>query len=64
MAIDLKSSDNWHYEFLQKDNKYYVKRNDRDAVFVLSENDYKRLAAVSMSELTVAEVQKPILCFK
>lgn len=49
--LDVTGEQTWHYQFLQKDKKYYVKRNDRETVFTLSATDYQRLAGVARKDL-------------
>ncbi|MCG6939278.1 MAG: DUF4340 domain-containing protein [Gammaproteobacteria bacterium] len=47
----------WQFQLLKKDNQYYVKRNDREQVFTLSQYDYDHLAGVKMADLKVAKKQ-------
>lgn len=52
--IDVSGTDKWRYQLLEKDNKYFVKRNDREQTFTLSQHDYNRLTGVRMTDLKVA----------
>ncbi|MBB3167533.1 DUF4340 domain-containing protein [Simiduia aestuariiviva] len=40
-----------HYQLMQHDNKYYIKRSDFDTAFEVSEFDFKRLHAPELSTL-------------
>jgi hypothetical protein len=37
---------NWQYTFTKADDQYYVRRNDRDAIFTLTQFNYDRIAPV------------------
>lgn len=42
------------YQFLESENKYYIKRRGADHVFTLGQTDYQRIAAADLSRLTLA----------
>lgn len=45
------SGGNVKYRFAEKDNKYYVARDDVDAVFTLSKYDYERITKFNRNQL-------------
>jgi hypothetical protein len=55
--IDVSGTDEWRYQLLETDDKYYVKRSDREQVFTLSQYEYNRLAGVNGTELKVVKEQ-------
>lgn len=44
------------YQFVEKDDKYYVMRNDIDAVFTLSKYDYERITKFNRKQLAKQQV--------
>jgi hypothetical protein len=55
-AIELSVSDDdgsWTYRFVQADEQYTVSRNDRTAVFTVSQFDYERIAQTGRLQLAV-----------
>lgn len=41
------------YAFMEKDDKYFVRRDDRDLVFTVSKYDYERMAKVNRESLVI-----------
>jgi len=54
VTIEVSGEDNWQYQFLEKEGKYYVKRGDIAQIFTLNQHEYQRLASIGMADLSVA----------
>lgn len=52
--IAVSAAHKWHYQLLEKDKQYFVKRNDREQAFTLSEDVFNRLASVTITDLKLA----------
>lgn len=61
VSLAVKSSDdNWQYEFIKTDAGHFVKRNDREQYFSLSQYEFERIALATLeSFLTSAAAATP-----
>lgn len=48
-------TDEFEYEFIKAENNYFVKRNDRDIYFKLSQYEFERIANVNRSSFLASE---------
>lgn len=48
-----------NYEFMQADERFYVRRGDREQLFELSRSDYERIAGVRNQQLVLKEKEEP-----
>ena len=51
-SIDVTGSSSWRYELLEKNEKYYIRRNDIAKLFTISKPNYELLANIMLSQLT------------
>ena len=58
VTLEVTGEENWNFQFLEKDNKHFVKRNDREQVFTLNQDQFKRLAGVSMIDLRISDADE------
>ena len=56
--LDVTGDENWNFRFLEKDNKYFVKRYGREQVFTLNQDQFERVAGVSMVDLKVSDADE------
>ena len=51
-TIEITSKNgNWAYQLIEQENQYYIKRNDRDAMFTLTKTNYDQIATVNLAWL-------------
>ena len=53
IIIEVSSTENRQLRFLEKENSYYVKRDDFSQAFTLGKTDFERIAKISTSDLLV-----------
>jgi len=58
VSIEVSGSDKWHYQLFEKDEKFYIKRDDNKRVFTLGKQEYDRLTSIKMADLKVVETEK------
>lgn len=51
VSLQVEGADRWRYQFLKRDETYYVKRDDLEYVFTLAQHDYDGLAGIRLSNL-------------
>lgn len=54
-SIDVTGTSSWRYELLEKDEKYYIRRNDIATLFTMSKQNYDLLSSIELSQLTNLE---------
>lgn len=47
----------WTYQFMQADDNYYVRRDDLEAIFTISQFDYERITEIGMPQLALEDAQ-------
>ena len=50
-AFEITGSAQWHYDLLALDEQYYIRRNDRDLLFKLSQSDYEKIVNITQAQL-------------
>ena len=48
----------WVYEFIHANDKYYVSRNDYQQFFEISQHDYERITHVNMAQLALDSAEE------
>ncbi|ODS22467.1 hypothetical protein AB835_14035 [Candidatus Endobugula sertula] len=51
IKVDIIGDNKWSYQWLEKDGQYYVKRDDINQVFTVSQSDYERVVILDLSKL-------------
>ena len=54
ITIDVVGDQQWNYQWLEKEGKYYVKRSNIDQLFTVSQNDFQGIATVKLADLLTA----------
>ena len=58
VSLDVSGTESRRYQFLRKDDEYYLRRDDGARVFTLSQYDYDSLAGVRLADLTLRETEE------
>ena len=55
ITLEVSGDGHWRYQFLHKEDQYYVKSDHLPQVFTLSKYDYERMATATLETLLLAE---------
>lgn len=57
ITIETNGINTYQFQLVKKDDKHYIKRNDRDTVFTLAQSQYERIADIKLAELTLGKTE-------